>query len=740
MPAPVQHSRRLRFAPFEFDPRAGELRKHGLVIRLQEQPSQILSMLLAQPGELVAREEIRLRLWPNDTIVEFDHSLDAAIRRLRDALLDTAEEPRYVETVARRGYRFIAAVEVVTPESAPGIEAGTPFQSTGVNEPGPVAPVFDNGETLPLDTERNLPTVLKDRYVIQKEIARGGVGAVYLAVDQQLLSRPVVIKVLLERWASNRWVKKKFRQEVEALARINHPGVVGILDAGAMPDGKSYLVMQHVEGINLRATMRTGGMDLDRVERIMRQIASALGAAHDKGICHLDLKPENIMLQSLGEGEEYARLIDFGIAAVKDSQDATTTGIPVIAGSLAYMAPEQLMGKPSAASDIYALGAVAYEMITGRLPYIAKSRVELLSLQASGPPQRLRDFRADLPDAAQSTILKALSYKETERHRQPAEFGRDLTQALTRHQEYEPRLGRLVPKMCNRRLQEDKFKVFFFSNFSEHPGLPQVYLIPGQEGDCHESLIERLTYVVGAFAQHKCGEQKGTVKSVKVPWPYEGSLQERKTRLLCGLFEQFVPTHEVPVRNLTPSTFSGVIARSLAPFILMQHDIRAARWDKVTKDLTGSYLDFLASLDRSATSPQILAFLNVVYPKPYQGPWTDWFPLGTFSQRLAKRRAQDDLQAIWRSSGAGGPETLATPRCACLVFDELQAITRDDVMEWFVLHNVYDSEEARLEMSERIFAAGKRIFRQKAMAEIEVSLKNVHEKLLAERGYLWETG
>jgi serine/threonine protein kinase len=599
---------------------------------------------------------------------------------------------------------------------------------------------FENGETRPLGGGINPQTVLKDRYVIQEEIAHGGVGAVYLAFDKQLLSRPVVIKVLLGKWASNRWVTKKFRQEIEALARINHPGVVGILDTGSMPDGESYLVMQYVDGINLRATMRTGGMDLDRVERIMRQIATALGAAHEKGVCHLDLKPENIMLQSLGEGEEHARLIDFGIAAVKDSQDATTTEIPVIAGSLAYMAPEQLMGKPSPASDIYALGAIAYEMVTGRHPYIAKSRLELLRMQAAGPPPRPSDLRTDLPDAAQTVILKALSYKETERHRQPAEFGRDLTQALTRHQKHEPRLGRLVPKMCDRRLQEDKFKVFFFSNLNEHPGLPQVYVLPGQEGDCHESLIERLAYVVGAYAQHRCGEQKGTVKSVKIPWPYEGSLEERKTRLLCGLFEQFVPTHEVPVRNLTPSAFSRVIARSLAPFILMQHDVRAARWDKVTKALAGSYLDFLASVDQSATSPQILAFFDVVYPKTYQESWKNWLPLGALGQRLVKRRVQDDLQAIVRSSGAGEKETLAKPRCACLVFDELQAITRDDVMEWFVLHNVYDSEETRLKMSQRIFAAGERVSRQKAMSEIEVSLKNVHEKFLAERGYLWETG
>src|SRR5262252_4402560 len=101
----------VRFGPFELDLRAGELRKEGRKIRLQEQPFQILRMLLESPGEVVLREEIRSRLWPGDTVVEFDHSINAAVRRLRDALRDSADKPRYIETLARRGYRFIGQVD-----------------------------------------------------------------------------------------------------------------------------------------------------------------------------------------------------------------------------------------------------------------------------------------------------------------------------------------------------------------------------------------------------------------------------------------------------------------------------------------------------------------------------------------------------------------------------------------------------------------------------------------------------
>jgi DNA-binding winged helix-turn-helix (wHTH) protein len=131
MEAKPSQARIYRFGPFELDARAGELRKHGIRIRLQEQPFQLLTMLLAVPGEVVLREEIQQRLWPNNTMVEFDHGINAAVKRLRTALNDSAEEPRYVETLARRGYRFIANVETVetgpAAQPSPAVEAPIPL-------------------------------------------------------------------------------------------------------------------------------------------------------------------------------------------------------------------------------------------------------------------------------------------------------------------------------------------------------------------------------------------------------------------------------------------------------------------------------------------------------------------------------------------------------------------------------------------------------------------------------------
>src|SRR5215471_4404369 len=119
MVGPVPQARLFRFGPFELDPRAGELRKHGVRIKLREQPVTILLMLLNRPGEVVLREEIRLKLWPNNTVVEFDHSINAAIKRLRNALGETAEDPRFIETLAKRGYRFAGEVANGDPPPQP---------------------------------------------------------------------------------------------------------------------------------------------------------------------------------------------------------------------------------------------------------------------------------------------------------------------------------------------------------------------------------------------------------------------------------------------------------------------------------------------------------------------------------------------------------------------------------------------------------------------------------------------
>lgn len=275
--------------------------------------------------------------------------------------------------------------------------------------------------------------VLDDRYYLRKELARGGIGIVFQSFDRKLCRR-VAIKVLLQEIAnssSSAYFKKKFRQEVEALGRIKHPAVVEIYDIGEAGDGKPYIVMEFIEGVSLRTILRKEGLEFDRIAHILRQLGQAISAVHRMKVYHRDLKPENIMLHSPGDGEELVKIIDFGIATVRDSQIASTKTTTAIAGTLAYMAPEQFMGKPQAASDIYALGVIAYEMLAGRVPFHAKSAVQQYEMQQKSMLPNPKDLCHDLSDAAQEILLKALSFKPGDRYPNARQFAEELARALT---------------------------------------------------------------------------------------------------------------------------------------------------------------------------------------------------------------------------------------------------------------------------------------------------------------------
>jgi hypothetical protein len=262
---------------------------------------------------------------------------------------------------------------------------------------------------------------LNGRYRIERFLARGGAGAVYVARDGQVAGREVVVKFLEH---PDPWLKTKFREEMEALARIDHPGVVGILDAGENPP---FLVIEYIDGVTLRSEIQKGPMDPARVARLIRQIGSAVGAAHEKGVLHRDLKPENIMLERAGTPQETARLIDFGIARVDRPDEETLTRTTRFAGTTPYMAPEQLAGRPAAASDIYAMGVVAFEMLSGQRPFVAASPVELYEHQRGGIKTRIP---AEIPTAARGFVLKQLSFKPENRSASAVEAAEQIALAL----------------------------------------------------------------------------------------------------------------------------------------------------------------------------------------------------------------------------------------------------------------------------------------------------------------------
>lgn len=284
--------------------------------------------------------------------------------------------------------------------------------------------------------------ILSGRYQIERELGRGGIGVVYLARDLKLHSRFVVIKVLQQKIGQKIYWERKFDEEIKALARFDNPRIVGIHDAGEFPNGDRFFVMSYVEGVDLRSVMKGRRMDLGRIARIVQQIGQALTYAHERFVIHRDLKPENIMLRV---DEDFAVLIDFGIATVKASQlptrSLTRGATTFVVGTPPYIAPEQLVREPSPASDTYALGVIAYEMATGELPFKVQVRFEdgranplwgsqLYDLQRAGAVVNPIDLRPDLPEPAQALILRALSFDPCARHSRAQDFGEQLAATL----------------------------------------------------------------------------------------------------------------------------------------------------------------------------------------------------------------------------------------------------------------------------------------------------------------------
>lgn len=277
---------------------------------------------------------------------------------------------------------------------------------------------------------------LEGRYEIVEHLGSGGVGDVYRAHDTKILYRTVVIKVLKDSSVMRPWIVAKFQQEIEALTKISDPGVVGIIDTGKLSDGRPFLVMEFVEGSNLRDFIRgeeshSGRLKLEQVSEIIRQAGRSVTSAHEAGVVHRDLKPANIMVRRNASGDLQVKIIDFGVAKIANSLSMESTSTGLIAGTVAYMAPEQLEGrKVQPVSDIYALGVIAYEMITGNRPFNPESQAALQSLQREGVKVAPRDLRPALPLAAQNVILKALAYQPADRYQRAREFGDALADAL----------------------------------------------------------------------------------------------------------------------------------------------------------------------------------------------------------------------------------------------------------------------------------------------------------------------
>ena len=274
-----------------------------------------------------------------------------------------------------------------------------------------------------------------EQYLVEKKLGQGGMGKVYLARDRSLHNQEVVVKLLLEASLQNPYLRQRVKREIEALARLNHPHVVRITRAGDW-NGKPYIVMPYVNGDTLRSRISSGGMDLKRAASILEQIGGALDYVHEQGIFHRDLKPDNIMLQQVNSNPDFVTIVDFGIAKVTDSTVGPTTPADIAIGTAQYMSPEQLRGGETitAASDVYSMAVMAYEMVTGRPPFYSSSAAQILELQRHGVRAKPVDLRVNLSTEAQAVILKGLSFEPAARYQSASEFGDSLARALMRNQ------------------------------------------------------------------------------------------------------------------------------------------------------------------------------------------------------------------------------------------------------------------------------------------------------------------
>lgn len=288
-----------------------------------------------------------------------------------------------------------------------------------------------------------LGTTLNDRYQIIRRLGRGGMGEVYLAIDSRI-NRNVAIKLLHPDLVSNKESLRRFALEAQAVSALNHPHIMTIYDFQTADEGTVFIVAEYVDGRTLNHLI--GEIDVDKALDISIQVSSALSAAHEAGITHRDVKPENIMVRRDG----YIKVLDFGLAKLtqqgipstsSDSDsEAPTQALPrtkpgMIMGTAAYMSPEQARGMPvDARTDVWSLGAVMYEMLTGRRPFTGESQADIIvSVLVTDPPP-ISTVRAGLPAELEAIVTKALSKDVATRYQTTEEMRGDLEKVRKRIQ------------------------------------------------------------------------------------------------------------------------------------------------------------------------------------------------------------------------------------------------------------------------------------------------------------------
>lgn len=354
----------------------------------------------------------------------------------------------------------------MTPEGPNSSGSQDPLPSIFQDDPG-------SAQTLPTPGSSSVelvPNIVIDGFRIVRLLGQGGMGRVYLA-EQTSLRRMVALKVIRPDSLLGDTARRRFQTEAEAVARVNHPGIVQVFAVGEH-NGLAYMVLEFVPGRTLKEMLSLKGtLEPRQVLGIMSQVARALERANEAGIVHRDIKPENILVTKKGQ----AKVADFGLARLKSdgggdlhiTQEGTALGTPL------YMSPEQVGGKPvDIRSDIYSLGVTAYQMLAGHPPYEGANAIEVALRHVQGNPEPLESIRPDLPRALVALVHRTMARKPEDRPQTPTELLADIARASkgiapTGHLSFIQRWGR---KIAAAGIFSFSFvSVFFVSHFLWSP-------------------------------------------------------------------------------------------------------------------------------------------------------------------------------------------------------------------------------------------------------------------------------
>lgn len=410
---------------YELDLRAYELRRSGRAVKLERIPMELLLLLVEQRGQLVGRDQIVDRIWGN-VFLDVDNSINAAVRKLRQALRDDPEHPRFIQTVTGKGYRLIASVADIEKTATPDSQPSVP---------------------------ENLIGKKVSHYRVLGLLGGGGMGLVYKAEDLRL-GRTVAIKFLPGERASDAAALDRLQNEARAASSLDHPNICSIYQLDEH-QGQPFIVMQLLEGRTLRewierAADRVNPSCVREAVSLSIQICRGLEAAHEKGIIHRDIKPANIFVTSRGE----AKILDFGVAKLlqpdgapqgdarhegdaratglgesgpSSQSDATASRTNDSIGTPSYLSPEQIRHDAlDARTDLFSFGLVLYEMTTGQRAFSGSTAAAIQEAVLRLDPAPPRQVQPGLPPQLENVINKALEKNRDLRYATAAQLRGDL--------------------------------------------------------------------------------------------------------------------------------------------------------------------------------------------------------------------------------------------------------------------------------------------------------------------------